>query len=147
MNRENVHIISNEELLEMEVDILVLAALDGVIHANNAENIKASVLLELANGPVTAEADAILEKNGKIVIPDILANAGGVTVSYFEWVQNRSGDVWEEAYVNEKLQKIMNHAFDDLVLVQENYKTSMRNAAFVLGIERIVNAMELRGRI
>lgn len=147
MSKELVTIISNEELLEMEVDVLVVAALDGVIHEKNAKNIKAKVILELANGPVTAEADAILEKNNIVVIPDILANAGGVTVSYFEWVQNRSGDAWEEDYVNVKLKKIMQNAFNDLLSIQEIHKTSLRNAAFIVGIERIVNAMELRGQL
>ena len=84
-DKHNLRVISNEELLELDVDVLVLAALDGVIHEGNAENIKAKVILELANGPVTIEADKVLEKNGIVVIPDILANAGGVTVSYFEW--------------------------------------------------------------
>ncbi len=147
MSKENVKTISNEALLEMNVDVLVVAALDGVIHGKNAKNIKAKVILELANGPVTPEADVILENNNIVVIPDILANAGGVTVSYFEWVQNRSGDEWEEDYVNKKLKKIMDNAFDDLLHIQEQYNTSLRNAAFIVGIERIVNAMELRGQL
>lgn len=148
MSREKVHAVSNEELLEMEVDVLVLAALDGVIHKENAERIKAPVILELANGPVTIEADEILLDRGVEVIPDILANAGGVTVSYFEWVQNRSGDVWEEDYVNQKLQKVMRNAFQDLLQEQEKYHTiSLRQAAFVLGIDRILSAMRLRGQI
>jgi len=148
MSSERVEMMTNEELLEMEVDILVVAALDGVIHEGNADKIKAPVILELANGPVTAEADTILESKEITVIPDILANAGGVTVSYFEWVQNRSGDVWEEDYVNKKLKKIMLHAFRDLQNVQsEHEEASMREAAFILGIERIVKAMELRGQL
>ena len=142
-----MHVVSNDELLELEVDVLVLAALDGVIHADNAENIKAGMILELANGPVTPEADAILEAKNIDVIPDILANAGGVTVSYFEWVQNRSGDVWEEDYVISKLKKIMENAFADLLQVREEFQTSHRQAAFILGTERIVKAMELRGTI
>ncbi|MCF7830769.1 Glu/Leu/Phe/Val dehydrogenase [Candidatus Gracilibacteria bacterium] len=147
MKREEVREVSNEELLELDVDVLVLAALDGVVHAENASNIKAKAILELANGPVIAEADDILEKKGIDVLPDILANAGGVTVSYFEWVQNRSGDVWEENYVNEKLKKVMENAFDDLTKIKEEYKVSYRQAAFILGLERIVRAMELRGQI
>ncbi len=147
MSKENVKTISNEKLLEMDVDVLVVAALDGVIHKKNANNIKANIILELANGPVTPDADKVLEKKDIIVIPDILANAGGVTVSYFEWVQNRSGDEWEEDFVNAKLKKIMDNAFDDLLKIQKQYKTSLRNAAFIVGIERIVNAMELRGQL
>ena len=147
MKRESVKTLSNEELLELDVDVLVLAALDGVLHEDNAMNVKAKLILELANGPITPEADIILEEKGIDVIPDILANAGGVTVSYFEWVQNRSGDVWEEEYVITKLKKVMTNAFDDLMKVKEQYKISYRAAAFVLGIERIVTAMKLRGRI
>ncbi len=147
MNRAEVREVSNEELLELDVDVLVLAALDGVIHAGNANNVRAKAILELANGPVIAEADEVLEKKGVDVLPDILANAGGVTVSYFEWVQNRSGDVWEEQYVNEKLKKVMENAFDDLIQVKEEHAVSYRQAAFILGLERIVTAMELRGQI
>ncbi len=152
MKEANVQVISNEELLDLDVDVLVLAALDGVIHENNAENIKAKVILELANGPVTIEADKILEKNGVVVIPDILANAGGVTVSYFEWVQTRSGDVWEEDYVNSKLEKIMINSFEDLLKIYDKYNAegkdiSYRTAAFILGMERIITAMQLRGQI
>ena len=147
MQREQVRMVSNEELLELDVDVLVLAALDGVVHADNAANIKANIILELANGPVTPEADKILEDNGVVVIPDIYANAGGVTVSYFEWVQNRSGDVWELDYVFAKLKKIMVNAFTDLETVREKYQVSYRLAAFILGIERIAVAMELRGQV
>ena len=148
MSRERVQAVSNEELLEMEVDVLVLAALDGAIHKDNADKIKAPVILELANGPVTIEADEILAQNDIEIIPDILANAGGVTVSYFEWVQNRSGDVWEEDYINKKLQKVMKNAFRDLLAQKEKYKTnSFRDAAFILGIERILSAMKLRGKL
>lgn len=147
MSEEQVNVISNEELLELDVDVLVLAALDGVVHKDNATNVKASIVLELANGPVTAEADEILEKNNVIVVPDIFANAGGVTVSYFEWVQNRSGDVWELDYVQAKLKKIMIHAFDDLEQIRTKYDVSHRLAAFILGMERIVTAMELRGQV
>ncbi|MCF7846614.1 MAG: Glu/Leu/Phe/Val dehydrogenase [Candidatus Gracilibacteria bacterium] len=147
MKKEHVKIVSNEELLEMDVDVLVLAALDGVVHEENADRIKAPIILELANGPVTPEGDVILEKNNGAVIPDILANAGGVTVSYFEWVQNRSGDVWEEDYVIAKLRKIMEHAFDDLMKVRDENDTSLRQAAFVLGVQRIATAMKLRGTI
>ena len=145
MSEERVKILSNEELIELDVDILVLAALDGVVHGKNAKNIKARTILELANGPVTPEADKILEKRNIDVIPDILANAGGVTVSYFEWVQNRSGDKWEEDYIIKKLKKIMNNSFADLMKIKKAHNTSFRQAAFILGMERIVDAMRLRG--
>ncbi|MCF7917682.1 Glu/Leu/Phe/Val dehydrogenase [Candidatus Gracilibacteria bacterium] len=147
MKREEVREVSNEDILELEVDVLVLAALDGVVHAENAKNIKAKAILELANGPVTLEADEILEKRGIDILPDILSNAGGVTVSYFEWVQNRSGDVWEEDYVIAKLKKIMENSFEDLMQIKNKYQVSYREAAFILGMERIVRAMELRGTI
>jgi len=145
MNKEKVKVLSNEELLELDVDVLVLAALDGVVNEGNVANIKAKTILELANGPVTPEADTVLVKKGVDVIPDILANAGGVTVSYFEWVQNRSGDVWEEDYVNEKLEKVMKNAFNDLWKIRDEHDVSLRDAAFILGVERIVVAMKWRG--
>ena len=147
MDDAHVRMISNAELLELDVDVLAVAALDGVIHADNAANIKAKVILELANGPVTPKADKILEANGIDVLPDILANAGGVTVSYFEWVQNRSGDVWTEKDVIERLDLVMRNAFADLEDIREKYNVSHRQAAFVLGVERIVAAMTLRGQV
>ncbi len=148
MSKSKVKVISNEELLKLDVDVLVLAALDGVVHEENADEISAKLILELANGPVTPEADAILEGKNIEVLPDILANAGGVTVSYFEWVQNRSGDVWEEDYVNAKLKKIMENAYDDLDKAREKFAgISWRQAAFVVAIDRILTAMKLRGQI
>lgn len=148
MSKSKVKVISNEDLLKLDVDVLVLAALDGVVHDENADQISAKLIIELANGPVTPEADEVLEKAGIEVIPDILANAGGVTVSYFEWVQNRSGDVWEEDYVNAKLKKIMENAYADLKKARENFAgISWRQAAFVVAIDRILTAMKLRGSI
>jgi len=148
LDKEAVKIISNAELLEMEVDVLVVAALDGVINMENADKIKAPIILELANGQVTPDADKILEAKNIVCLPDILANAGGVTVSYFEWVQNRSGDVWEEDYVNQKLKKIMINAFADVQKIQKNYEgISLREASFILAIERIETAMKLRGQL
>lgn len=146
MKKENVKVISNDELLKLDVDVLVLAALDGAVHEENASAIQAPVILELANGPVTPAADKLLQANGVRVIPDILANAGGVTVSYFEWVQNRSGDVWTEAQVNKRLEGVMQNAYKDLKKVHQDYEeVSLRTAALILGMERVVTAMELRG--
>jgi glutamate dehydrogenase len=133
--------ISNEELLELDVDILVPAALENVITSKNAGQIKAKAIVELANGPTTPEADEILNANGIIVIPDVLANAGGVTVSYFEWDQNVKGEHWSEEVVIEKLEKIMVDAFNDVWAVKEKYTVDMRAAAFVSAIERISNKM------
>ena len=147
MQEAQVKVISNEELLTLDVDVLVLAALDGVVHGENADQIKASVILELANGPVTPAADVTLEAKHIDVLPDILANAGGVTVSYFEWVQNRSGDVWEEDLVNAKLKKIMDHAFSDLAQVRQELSVSYRQAAFIVGLRRITTALQLRGKL
>ena len=144
---KNIRIISNEELLTTKADILILAALDGSVNTNNAQQIRAKVILELANGPVTKEADLILSKKNIDIIPDILANAGGVTVSYFEWIQNRSGDIWEKEYVNSRLQNIMHTAFADLQKIREKYHTTYRLAAFILGLQRIKTAMKLRGQI
>lgn len=147
MKKENVRVISNEELLTLDIDVLVLAALDNAINKNNMHNIKAKIVVELANSPITNQASDFLYKQGITIIPDIIANAGGVTVSYFEWIQNRSGDIWDEKYVIDKLQKIMLNAFEDLISLQTKHKTSMRIAAYMLGIERIVHAVELRGSV
>lgn len=143
---DDIAIITNEALLELEVDLLVLAALDGVVHEKNAANIKAKAILELANGPVTAAADEILEKQGITVIPDILANAGGVTVSYFEWIQNRSGDVWEESTVNQRLESVMKKSAQAVVERADQESCTLRIAAFLIGIERVLVATTIRGR-
>ncbi len=136
---------TNEELLELEVDVLVLAALENQITHHNADRIKAKYILEVANGPVTSQADAILSKRGITVIPDVLANAGGVTVSYFEWVQNRSGYYWEEEEINSRLHVIMvkeaNLIFD--LAIEKNI--SLRTAAYLQGVTRIAGAMSERG--
>ena len=140
-------VITNEELLELDVDILVVAALDGAIHKDNAENIKAQCVLELANGPITNEADMILEQRKIDVIPDILANAGGVNVSYFEWVQNRSGDKWDKDYVLQKLSKNIKKAYKDVYGNATTYDCSMRMGAFIIALKRIYEASVLRGRM
>ncbi len=137
--------ITNEELLVLPVDVLIPAAMENHITANNAKDIKAKIVLELANGPTTPEADSILDKNDVLVIPDILANAGGVLVSYFEWVQDRMGYFWEVGEVNEKLKKQMIKSFNDVWERKEKYKVDTRVAANILALERVVKAMKLRG--
>ncbi len=143
----NPEVITNAELLEIECDILIPSALDGVLTVENAENVKASIILELANGPLTPEADTIFEKNNIVVIPDVLANAGGVTVSYFELVQNIQNFYWTESEVQVRLKKIMLDAFSDILAFSEEKNITLRKAAFVLAVQRIVRAMELRGQI
>lgn len=137
--------ITNEELLTLPVDVLIPAATENQITAKNAKDIKTKIILELANGPTTPEADKILEKKGILVVPDILANAGGVLVSYFEWVQDRMGYFWDEQEVNEKLKKQMVKSFGEIWAYKEKYKVDMRTAANVLALERVVKAMRLRG--
>ncbi len=139
--------ITNKELLELDVDVLVPAALENQITKDNAPNINAKIILELANGPITPEADTVLEEKGIVVIPDILANAGGVTVSYFEWVQNLYGYYWTEQEVLEKLEKIMVQSYNDVKNTAEKYNTSYRNGAYILAITRILDAERARGRL
>jgi glutamate dehydrogenase/leucine dehydrogenase len=130
---------------EQEADILIPAALENSIHKDNADAIRAKLIVELANGPITPEADEILNKKGVLIIPDILANAGGVAVSYFEQVQNAYGYYWTEEEVLKKLENLMNSAFQDVWMKKEEYKTSMRNGAYILAIERVATAMRDRG--
>ncbi|MCH7492449.1 Glu/Leu/Phe/Val dehydrogenase [Patescibacteria group bacterium] len=132
--------ISNEELLELDVDILVPAALENQITDANADNIKAKVILEMANGPITPEADAILFKKNIQVLPDILANAGGVVVSYFEWLQNLDENQWTEKEVFDKLQKTMQQSFSDVWAMARKKKVDLRSAAYLLGVDRIAKA-------
>lgn len=137
--------ITNDELLALEVDLLVPAALENVITSRNAATLKAKVICEGANGPTTAAADAILESKGIFVVPDILANAGGVTVSYFEWVQNRSAWYWTEAQVNERLNEVMRRSFADVLRLATQHGVTMRTAAYMLAIGRVATAHRLRG--
>jgi glutamate dehydrogenase (NAD(P)+) len=137
--------ISDEELLTLDVDVLVPAALENVITSANAANIRARILCEGANGPTTAAADAILDAKGVFVIPDILANAGGVTVSYFEWVQNRAAYYWTEDVVNERLGHVMRRSFADVLRLSQQHQVTMRTAAYMLGIGRVAEAHRLRG--
>ncbi|MFT5280986.1 MAG: glutamate dehydrogenase/leucine dehydrogenase [Flavobacteriaceae bacterium] len=139
--------MSNEELLVQECDVLVPAALDNQITEKNANDIKARVIVELANGPTTPKADEILHKKGIYVLPDILANAGGVTVSYFEWVQNRMHYYWNEKEVQEKLLTIMNNASDAVWEKSDRGQIPLRDAAFMLSMVRVLGAMKLRGRL
>jgi glutamate dehydrogenase/leucine dehydrogenase len=134
--------VTNAELLELPVDILVPSALESVITADNADKIKATVVLEMANGPTTPEADKILFDRGIVVIPDILANAGGVTVSCFEWEQNLKGEHWTKEDVNKKLKLKMNKAANDVWEASKKYSIDMRTAAFVVAIERISTAIK-----
>ena len=137
--------ISNAEVLEVDCDILIPAALENQITARNAGNIKARLIAEAANGPTTPEADEILWKNSKFMIPDILCNAGGVTVSYFEWVQDLNRDHWSESVVNAKLKEIMVKAFSETLAMARREQCYMRTAAYLLAVKRVADAMELRG--
>jgi glutamate dehydrogenase (NADP+) len=137
--------ISNEDLLKLPVDVLVPAALENQITARNAHEIKARIILELANGPVTADGDTILHERGILVIPDILANAGGVTVSYFEWVQNQTGFYWELEEVQEKLQRIMEKAAISVWNTMKEYNCDMRTAAYVEALKKLSEAIEAHG--
>jgi glutamate dehydrogenase (NAD(P)+) len=138
-------LISNEDLLELDVDILVPAALESQLTEANAARVRARLVAEGANGPTTPEADAILAANGVFVIPDILCNAGGVTVSYFEWVQGLSRDRWSERVVNRKLKEIMDTAFEEVLAIAEQEQTSMRTAAYLLAVQRVADATDVRG--
>lgn len=137
--------ITNEELLELECEILIPAATENQITSHNAERIKCRILAEGANGPTTADADEVLQQKNVFVIPDILANAGGVTVSYFEWVQNRMGYFWNEETVNTRLHEIMVSSFNDVVRFAEKYNVNTRLAAYMLAIDRVAYDTRLRG--
>ncbi len=139
--------ITNIELLEVSCDVLVPAALDNQITVENAANVKAKIILELANGPTSAGADEILFKAGVTLVPDVLANAGGVTVSYFEWVQNRAGFYWSEEDVLGKLKDIITRSYRDTYVLAKEKGVDLRLGAFSLGIKRIMDAMKLRGRV
>lgn len=137
--------ISNAALLEVDCDLLIPAAIEGQITAANAARIPAPVIAEAANGPVTAEADAILRERGTLILPDVLANAGGVAVSYFEWVQDRYGYFWPEDQVRARLRETMTRATRDVLARAARHQTDLRTAAYVLAVERIVEARRLRG--
>ncbi len=137
--------ITNKELLELDCDILIPAALEDQITEENAPRIKAKIIVEAANGPTTTEADTILSEQGVFLIPDILANAGGVTVSYFEWIQNMQSHYWSESEVNEKLHRIMIDSFNKVLMATEKHKVSMRTAALIIAVQRVASTMKIRG--
>jgi glutamate dehydrogenase (NAD(P)+) len=137
--------LSTHDVLFQPCEILLPAAIENQITSQNAHRVQALILCEGANGPTTAPADAVLEKKGVFVIPDILANAGGVTVSYFEWVQDRQGFFWRESEVNERLQDVMENSFDEVVRYAETHGVNNRIASYMLAIDRVAFALKLRG--
>jgi glutamate dehydrogenase (NAD(P)+) len=142
---KNAERITNEDLLTLDCEVLVPAAMENVITSHNAKDIKARIICEGANGPTTAGADKILEENGVFVIPDILANAGGVTVSYFEWVQDRGGYFWDEDTVNQRLERIMVESFEEVASMAGRNGINLRIGAYMLAIERVAAVHRLRG--
>ena len=141
----NADAISNEDLLTLKCDILVPAAMENQITARNASQIRAKIVAEGANGPTTPEADRILGENNVFIVPDILCNAGGVTVSYFEWVQGLQFFFWSEREINVRLRDIMVRSFKDVLQTSKEKKVNMRVAALILAIERVAEATRLRG--
>jgi glutamate dehydrogenase (NAD(P)+) len=142
-----VEAIAPEDLLSIPCDVLVPAALGGMIHEENVDRIQCRMLLEGANSPTTPGADAVLHQKGVYVVPDVMANAGGVVVSYFEWVQNLQHFRWEEREVNDKLGSIMRRAFREVDAAAKERNLSLREASYQLGIERVVETATLRGYI
>ncbi|CUS48458.1 MAG: glutamate dehydrogenase (NADP+) GdhA [Idiomarinaceae bacterium HL-53] len=141
----DVEHLSNDELLELKVDVLALAALENQITKHNAKDIQAKIVLEIANGPVTSNADKILHENDITVIPDVLANTGGVVVSYYEWVQNRSGDYWPADRVNERMRSRLERESKTCFELAEDEQVDLRTAAYMQGLKRITDAMDSRG--
>jgi glutamate dehydrogenase (NAD(P)+) len=137
--------ITNKELLELECDVLIPAAREDQITKNNAPNIKAKLIVEGANGPTTASADPILEEKEILVVPDIVANAGGVTVSYFEWVQDRMGYYWTAEMVNERLERMMLSAFENVYNTAKKYNVSLRLGAYILAVDKVAKTLKIRG--
>ncbi|KAI4453004.1 glutamate dehydrogenase [Holotrichia oblita] len=142
---KDIKFITNKESLESDCDVLVPHALENQINGENAQKIKAKLIVEGANGPTTVEADKILEKRGIVVVPDILANAGGVVVSYFEWVQNLQSFYWSLEEVNTRLNQTMTSAFENVYQTQAKYKTSLRTAAYMVAIKKLADAQRIRG--
>jgi len=138
--------ISNEELITIEVDVLVPAAVENVINKENADKVKAKIIIEVANGPVSSEADEVLDHKGMMIYPDVLCNSGGVIVSYYEWVQNNQGYYWSEQEVNEKLKNKMNNNLQSVINEARELKCSLRQGAYALAVKRLIQAKRLRGR-
>ncbi len=145
VNKDSGETFDNQEILELDVDFLIPAAIEGVITADNAEDISADYIVEIANGPTTREADELLEKHDVTVIPDVLANSGGVTVSYYEWVQNRSGDYWDREKVLDKLRENIQSAYMDFRALRDDENLYGREAAYMIGARKIVETMKSRG--
>ncbi len=137
--------IKGLDVITVDCDVLIPAAIENVITTSNAAKVKAKIIVEGANGPTTADADAILDKMGVTSVPDILANAGGVTVSYFEWVQNRMGYYWTEEEVNQRLDVIMRRSFKDVAAMAEKHKVNLRIGAYMVGVDRVAQAIKARG--
>ena len=137
--------MSAREVLFQPCDVVVPAAIENQITEQNAHQVQAKILCEGANGPTTWQADAIIDSKGIFTVPDILGNAGGVTVSYFEWVQDRQGFFWRESEVNERLFDVMDRAFDEVVRYAETHRVNNRIAAYMLAIDRVATALKLRG--
>jgi glutamate dehydrogenase/leucine dehydrogenase len=137
--------ISNAEMLELPVDVLVPAAVEGQITAENAPRIQARLIVEGANGPTTPDADRILRERGIVVAPDVLANAGGVVVSYFEWVQDLQAFFWSETEVNQRLEEVMTRAFETVWDASQHHQADLRTGAYAVGVGRVAEATRLRG--
>ena len=137
--------ITNKELLEQECDIIIPAAVENQITIENAHNIKASIVVEAANGPTTMEATKILTERGILIVPDVLASAGGVTVSYFEWVQNNQGFYWTEEEIDKRLHEIMIKAFNNIYDTAQTRNVDMRLAAYMVGVRKMAEASRFRG--
>ncbi|MDQ6692638.1 MAG: Glu/Leu/Phe/Val dehydrogenase [Candidatus Dormibacteraeota bacterium] len=144
-NFPGAEVVSNDDLLKLDCDVLVPAALENQISSGNARDIRAKLIVEGANGPTTPEADAILRERGIIVVPDILANAGGVTVSYFEWVQDLQSFFWSEHEINARLESIMKRSFNEVLAIRDERKVDMRMAAYLLAVRRVAEATADRG--